>query len=168
MQVQDNIDREKLKILMDMAMLINSNYENLSALLAQIVASAMEVVDADSSSLLTYDSDRNKLKFEVALGPKGLEVKKHILEVKGIAGWVVKNNQGTIINDINADTRFDSTMQAMTEYHNRNMLAVPLRIKGECIGVIEVINKHNNADFTLDDLAVMELFSNQAAIAYFS
>ncbi|HPS43433.1 MAG TPA: sigma 54-interacting transcriptional regulator, partial [Treponemataceae bacterium] len=47
-----------------------------------------------------------------------------------------------------------------------NMLAVPMRVKDECIGVIEILNKQGETGFTLSDLEVLEILANQAAIAY--
>jgi Nif-specific regulatory protein len=40
-----------------------------------------------------------------------------------------------------------------------------MRIKDECIGVIEVINKQEAKDFTQEDLEWLEIFANQAALA---
>ncbi len=166
MGLTENIKREKLDELIKTGLLINSNYSDLTVLLERIVESAMSVVDGDAASLLMLGSDKKKLRFEVAIGPKGLEAKKIIVGLDGIAGWIVKNNKSIIIDDVLNDPRFDSTVQDATGYKNRNMIAVPMRVKDSCIGVIEVLNKKNNQDFDSDDLNVLELFANQTAIAY--
>jgi GAF domain-containing protein len=44
------------------------------------------------------------------------------------------------------------------------MLALPLQVRGETIGVVEVINKKDGA-FTADDEAIAGALANQAAIA---
>lgn len=54
----------------------------------------------------------------------------------------------------------------MTKYVTRNMIAFPMSVKGDCVGVIELINKENNGDFTADDLEILELLGEQAAVAY--
>jgi len=41
-----------------------------------------------------------------------------------------------------------------------------MRVKDECIGVIEILNKQGETGFTLSDLEVLEILANQAAIAY--
>ncbi len=166
MGLTENIKREKLDALINTGLLINSNYSDLTVLLEKIVESAMSVVDGDAASLLMLDADQQKLRFEVAIGPKGVEAKKIIVGLDGIAGWVVKNNKSIIIDDVLNDPRFDSTVQNATGYKNRNMIAVPMRVKEKCIGVIEVLNKKDDQDFDGDDLNVLELFANQTAIAY--
>jgi signal transduction histidine kinase len=44
-----------------------------------------------------------------------------------------------------------------------SLLAIPLRIQGQIIGVLDVVNKEHG--FTQDDVRLIELFANQAAVA---
>jgi len=162
----ESIKRDKLNTLINTSLLINSNYSDLSILLEKIVESAMQVVEGDAASLLMMEPDGDKLRFEIAIGPKGIEAKKIVVGLDGIAGWTVKYNRSVIINDVLSDPRFDPTVQKATGYRNRNMIAVPMRIKDECIGVIEVLNKTGGKNFDSDDLNVLELFATQTAIAY--
>ena len=100
MKLSNTIDTEKLNALIEINTLINSNYSDINALLAHILESAMRLVDGESSSILLLDSSKKNLRFEVALGPKGIEAKKFIVKIdEGIAGWVVANNKSLIVND---------------------------------------------------------------------
>ena len=167
MKLSDAIDKDKLNALIENNILINSNYSNISALLAHILESAMRLVSGDASSLLLVDQKTRTLRFEIALGPKGLEAKKFVVKMdEGIAGWVVKNNRSLIVNDVANDPRFSPAVQQSTGYKTQNMLAVPMRIRDECIGVIEILNKDRGPGFTNADLEVLEIMANQAAIAY--
>lgn len=162
----NSITIERLKTLIEINTRINSHYGDINPLLVSILESVMSVVSCESSSLLLVQKEDNSLRFEVALGPKGAEVKQIKVDKRSIAGWVAQNNQSLIINDVSKDSRFNSSVQSKTNYISRNMIAVPMRINNECIGVIEIINKNENKDFTEDDLAILELLSKQAAIAY--
>ncbi|HNY22557.1 MAG TPA: sigma 54-interacting transcriptional regulator [Treponemataceae bacterium] len=167
MKLSHTIETEKLNALIDINTLINSNYSDINALLAQIIESAMHVVEGDSGSLLLVDEGRKNLRFEVALGPKGLEAKKFVVKMdEGIAGWVVKNNRSLISNDLASDPRYSPTVQKSTGYAIKNMLAVPMRVRNLCIGVIEIMNKKTSEHFSLADLELLEILANQAAIAY--
>jgi signal transduction histidine kinase len=44
-----------------------------------------------------------------------------------------------------------------------SLLAIPLRVGGQIIGVLDVVNKEHG--FTQDDVRLIELFANQAAVA---
>jgi len=167
MKLSNTIETEKLNALIDINTLINSNYSDINVLLAQIIESAMRVVEGDSGSLLLVDEGRKSLRFEVALGPKGLEAKKFVVKMdEGIAGWVVKNNRSLIANDLANDPRYSPTVQKSTGYTIKNMLAVPMRVRNQCIGVIEIMNKKICEHFSLADLELLEILANQAAIAY--
>lgn len=167
MKLSNTIDAEKLNALIEINTLINSNYSDVTALLAHILESAMRLVDGEASSILLVDSNRKYLRFEVALGPKGLDAKKLVVKLdEGIAGWVVKNNRSLIVNDTAHDPRYSPLVQQSTGYKTQNMIAVPMRVKDECIGVIEILNKGSEREFCLADLEVLEILANQAAIAY--
>lgn len=167
MKLSNVIDTEKLNALIEINTLINSNYSDINVLLVHILESAMHLVLGEASSLLLLDANKKTLRFEIALGPKGVEAKKFIVKMdEGIAGWVVKNNRSLIVNDVENDPRFSPAIQQSTGYKTQNMLAVPMRVKEECIGVIEILNKGAEKGFCLSDLEVLEMLANQAAIAY--
>jgi Nif-specific regulatory protein len=161
-----SIDVEKLNTLIEINALINSNYSDVNALLVYILKSAMRLVECESSSILLVE-DENILHFIVALGPKGVEVKTISVKAKGsIAGWVIKNNKTLIINDVPNDPRYMSAIQDKTGYQTKNMIAVPLRVNNNPIGVVELLNKAEKQDFTQSDREIIELLCGQASIAY--
>lgn len=161
------IDVEKLNTLIEINTLINSSYSDIDALLVYILESAMRLVKCESSSILLANKKDNTLRFSVALGPKGSVVKDiPVVRSGSIAGWVAENNQSLIINDVINDPRFYSFVQKQTGYETRTMIAVPMRINNKCVGVIELLNKDGCQDFTQNDLEIIELMSNQAAVAY--
>lgn len=160
------ISLDRLKSLIEINTRINLNYADPDTLLVSILESAMLMVKCEAASLLLVRKEINSLEFYISLGPKNSEVKKILVEKESIAGWVAENCQSVIINDVNSDPRFNSTVQNTTKYVTRNMIAFPMSVKGECVGVIELINKANNGDFTADDLEILELLGEQAAVAY--
>lgn len=164
--IVDSIELERLKTLIDISTRINSNYSDVNALLVYILESAMRLVECEASSLLLINKDDKTLRFVVALGPKGAEAKNIIVDKKSIAGWVAANNQYLIINDVANDPRFSTTVQEKTGYISKTMLAVPMHVKEECIGVIELINKAGERQFNQSDFNILALLANQAGIAY--
>jgi Nif-specific regulatory protein len=160
------IDVQKFNTLIAINSLINSNYMDLHSLLTRILESATRLCEGESSSILMVDRKNRKLHFEVALGVKGAEVKKFTLKFgEGIAGWVAENNKSIIVNDVVNDKRHQHAIPELIGYSSQTMLAVPMRSKDVCIGVIELINKKDGKYFSQDDLEWLEIFANQAAIA---
>ena len=159
-------DTIKVETLIELNSLINSDYADVNILLARIVESAMVLSEGEAASLLLLNKGDRKLYFEVALGSKGSDVQKFSLNLgEGIAGWVAKNNKSLIVNDVEKDDRFFSDISKSVGFQTTSILAVPMRLKDSCIGVIELINKKNNRHFTENDLQWLEIFANQAALA---
>ena len=163
----NSLSLEQLKTLIEINGRINSNYSDINALLVYILESAMRLVHCESSSLLLTKDD-GSLSFVVALGPKGAEAMNIPVSKNSIAGWVSDKNKSLIINNVAGDPRFSTTVQKRTGYVSRNMIAIPMRVKEKCVGVIELLNKADLLPFNDDDLAVLESLADQAGIAYFN
>ncbi|MCL2185102.1 MAG: sigma 54-interacting transcriptional regulator [Treponema sp.] len=160
------IDAKKFHTLIEINSLINSDYKDVHNLLSQIMESATQLCDAQASSLLLMDKEKNELYFEVALGEKGGEVKKFTVKSgEGIAGWVSHNNKSLIVNDAANDKRHLRNIGEEINYTCKTIIAVPMRIKDECIGVLELINKNDEQGFIQEDMEWLEIFANQAALA---
>jgi Nif-specific regulatory protein len=160
------IDVKKFHTLIEINSLINSDYKNVHGLLSHIMESATRLSEAEASSLFLIDKEKKELYFEIALGSKGKEVKKYTVKIgEGIAGWVAQNNKPLIINDLENDKRHLSKIGKEINYTSKTMIAAPMRVKDECIGVLEVINKKGGSGFSQDDIEWLEIFSNQAGLA---
>ncbi len=139
---------------------------DLRQLLELIMNESKEVVDAEASSLMLYDPATNELFFEVALGEKGEAVKQIRLSMgDGIAGAAARNRSTIVVNDAKKDPRHFRRADEVTDFTTRNLIATPMIRSNRLIGVLEVLNKRNNAHFTDDDIRVLEFFAGQAAIA---
>ncbi len=129
------------------------------------ISSITRLIGAEAGSLLLVDKERRELYFEVALGEKGDRVKTIRLKLgEGIAGWVAKHGKAIIVNDVTGDDRFQSRVDRHSRFRTRSIICVPVRIKNDIIGVLEGINRIDG-EFTEKDLSILELFSNQVAIA---
>ncbi len=123
------------------------------------------IMRAEAGSLLLVDEKNKQLYFEVALGEKSKELKEVRLDIgEGIAGWVAKHGRPLIINDVARDKRFQSNVDKKSRFKTRDMVCVPVRIKGKVIGVLQAINRIGGT-FEKEDMRLFQLFSNQVAIA---
>lgn len=160
------IDRNKFETLIEINTLINSGYSDVTDLLKKIIESATRLIEGEASSLLLVNPENNKLYFAIALGAKGPQVQRFSLNMgEGIAGWVAFNNRSLIVNDVHSDNRFFSDISKQIGFPTKAILAVPMRVKDKCVGVIEIINKIDGGNFSEEDLQWLEIFATQAAIA---
>ncbi len=82
-----------------------------------------------------------------------------------IAGWVVRHNQPVVVQDVRNDPRFYRGVDQVVNFETRSILAVPLRVRGKPIGVLEVLNKKDGEPFTEEDTEVLTVLADQAAVA---
>ncbi len=143
-----------------------SSVQDLDKLLQLIIESATGVVRAEAASLLLLDPTTNTLYFKVTTGAKGEEVKEFRIKIgQGIAGHVAKTGQSLLIADAQQDNRWMREISDSIDYETRSMACVPLKINSGTIGVVQVINKKDNTQFTHADMVVLEEFSSLAALA---
>ncbi len=78
-----------------------------------------------------------------------------------LMGWVIKNRNPLIVNDVVGDKRF---VDLAGEYSNlRRLLAVPLQLKDTLIGVICLLNKTDGQEFSNDDARLLTIVATQSA-----
>jgi len=143
-----------------------SSVQDLDKLLQLIIESATGVVLAEAASLLLLDPKTDSLYFKVATGAKGEAVKEFKVKVgQGIAGHVAKTGHPLLIADAQQDNRWMRQISDSIDYETRSMACVPLKINNSTIGVVQVINKRDDTQFTQADMAVLEEFSSLAALA---
>lgn len=151
--------------LVDLAVRLNSTL-NLDELLQLIMASAADLLDAETSSLMLLEEESDELVIEVATGDVGDSVAKtRIPAGAGIAGWTLANRQAAVIDDPESDDRFFSDVAEAVGFETRNLIAVPLLAKDRAVGVVEVINKRDPGGFTSRDVEVAQALAALAAIA---
>jgi PAS domain S-box-containing protein len=155
----------KMSALMEASIIINST-RNLDQLLKIIMQSAEKVMQAEASSVFLIDSERNELFFEVATGPKEEEVKKIRLKMgEGIAGWVAYTGESLLVPDVSKDPRFAKRVDEQTQFITRSVICVPLKVRNQTIGVVQVLNKIGGGSFSKTEIKFLEALASQAAIA---
>jgi HD-GYP domain-containing protein (c-di-GMP phosphodiesterase class II) len=124
------------------------------------------LISCEAASLLLIDEATGELYFEVALGNKGDQVKEiRLNRGEGIAGWVAEHNTPIIINDVKSDPRHAPRFDEKSKFVTRNMICVPMSVRGKVIGVLQAINKLYGGVFTTGDMDLFLSLSHSIAIA---
>jgi len=147
--------------------LLNSEL-NLGNLLDTIMNVAKKVMNADACSLLLVDDNNEELIFQIALSDVGEEIKTMTrLKIgEGIAGNVAKTGEPLIIKDAYQHPQFNSDYDKKTGFETGSILCSPLKVKGEVMGVCQVIHgKKKGVVFQESDLELFLLLCDSAALA---
>jgi signal transduction histidine kinase/putative methionine-R-sulfoxide reductase with GAF domain len=139
---------------------------NIEMVLQRIVDSASEILHAESGSILSANDQKDELVIRIATGEEGaLRLGRIIPITQAIAGEAYADRHSIICNENVVERMIIWEDLAHTTYTVKNILAVPLIVQEEAIGVLEVFNKEKGLPFTEKDAAILEGFAAQAAIA---
>lgn len=142
-----------------------SSISPVDTVLNLIIDNAKKVVHAEAGTLMLLDETDQTLHFHVTKGGVASKLQGQTIALgQGISGRCAATGESILVEDAYADQHFDRSYDAQTGFQTRTMLTVPMRAKDKIIGVIQVLNKTNNALFTDYDLQLLESFSAQAAV----
>jgi len=133
--------------------------------LAATLSQVNELLDVEAASLALVDRDTGFITFELAIGGGNDAVKGLRLEPgQGIVGQSIASGRATLVADVLSDPRWYKGVDQVSGYETRSLMCVPLRVKGQVIGALEVLNKRDGP-FTGDDLRLVTSLGDLAAQA---
>jgi putative nucleotidyltransferase with HDIG domain len=148
-----------------LAGLINSSLDT-QTVLDNALHCAEEFMEAEASSIFLIDEVRGDLYFHVARGERADQVKELRLKIgEGVAGWVAQTEHPLIVPDVSQDPRFSPRVDALSGFHTRSILCVPLTSKGRLVGVVQVLNKKIAAGFDRQDQEMLAMLADHIGIA---
>ena len=126
-----------------------------------IINEATELTHAQQGSLLlTKNHMHASFTTLVRVGTNQHEALVHKMCMV-IAGWILKENDSLLVNDILADSRFKGL--AMLGYPFQSVLGVPIQAGGKILGVLILHNKKDEHEFRETDLRLMNIIASQSA-----
>ncbi|WP_370151122.1 GAF domain-containing protein [Streptacidiphilus sp. EB129] len=134
-------------------------------LLQSVVEVARYVFGAAASSVFLVDGETGDLIFEAVAGEGAGQLPGTRFPAgTGIVGWVATCGQPMLADDL-ADVReFARSAAESTGYVPQSIMAAPLIRRGECIGVLEVLDRGNRTSGELADVDLLALLAAQASI----
>jgi len=160
-----------LSILYDVGRSLNC-VQDLKSLLLNILTQAIAATSAQKGSIMLWDPSTNKLVVRVVKGLPDLKTEERInagedgncialFPGQGVAGKVFSAKKPLIVQQTNNDPEYVNKENTYAQ----SILCVPLLAADDAIGVINITNKNNGQVFNQDDLAMISMLANQAAVA---
>jgi diguanylate cyclase (GGDEF)-like protein len=156
---------EELASMIEIGKALTSSLDS-RAILETIMKQVERLIKPKTWSLLLVDSESGDLIFEIAVSTVSEQLMGVRLERgKGIAGWVAQHGQPLLIPDVRKDERFAEHFDQKLLFTTRSIVCVPMKIKDQVIGVIELINSYEESDFDENDILLISSIADFAAIA---
>ena len=140
-------------------------------LIHQILEMASKALEAERASImLLAEGQSEELVTRIVHGldeeTAPQEFTTRIKSGEGVAGTVLKTGNSIIVNEGHNDPLFKSFSESMSfEQQIRTLISVPLKVKDQVTGVINVVNKVQEGGFNDDDQRLIEALAQQAAMA---
>ncbi len=144
---------------------LNSTFNHVE-LLRQIIDAANELIDTEAASIMLIDPLTGELRFEASSNLNPHEMDEIIIPMEGsIAGWIATHGEPRVIQDVTKEPEHFANVDETIAFKTHNLLGVPMRTHKKIIGVVQAVNKRDNARFTGTDISTLTTLASQAAIA---
>ncbi len=139
---------------------------NYQAFVESVLLTLMRVVKCEASSLLEVDDARQVFRFRASVGQVSDKIKEFTVPFgKGIVGYVAETKVPLIVDDLHQNAVHLKSLSDALGFEARNLIAIPLLIRGRLYGVLEMLNRVGEATFTPADRDLLIAISQSASKA---
>jgi len=166
--VNDSIEIQKLKLAVKELSVLNDiataviTTNDLDQVIELIVCECVAHLNVEQGAIMLLDQSEADDQFRTIVREvdTNSEIVPYHFGVQ-LSGWMIKNQKPLLINDLANDDRFTSL--STEEFPINSILSAPLKTKGKLIGVLNVFNKVNAGDFSMDDQRMLTIIASQSA-----
>ncbi len=148
---------------LDKLMSLNAKLGNDTDLVKRITIisrTIREIIGAERCTLFVRDRNVGSFWTAYADGINYIEIPQG----RGIVSEVCSTGETLIENDVESHEGFDGRVDESSGFSTRSMLAMPVRgFGGECIGVVQLLNKYDDEPFGEGDEKVLQFVINHFA-----
>ena len=153
------ISTEVLATLAEIGEEVNASLD-LDEVLARAAALIKRHIDYEIFGVLMIEGDGSYLRHRFAIGyPRELAENLRIPMGQGITGTAAATGHSVRVSDTSKDPRYINAIESV-----RSELAVPLVVRGKCVGVLDIQSRHLDY-FTRDQQNILTLLGSRLAIA---
>ena len=150
---------EVLATLAEIGEEVNASLD-LDEVLARSAALIKRHIDYEIFGVLMFDGDGSYLRHRFSIGyPRDLAANLRIPLGQGITGTAAATGHPVRVGDTHHDSRYIHAVDDV-----RSELAVPLMLRGKCIGVLDIQSRHPEY-FTREQQNILTLLASRLAVA---
>ncbi len=143
-----------------------SSVHDLDQHLELIMGTVLQMMHTRVVSLLLVNRNTDSLYLKAITGRLKYDQKKRdIIIGKGITGLSAEKGEPIAVPDVSQDPRWDREPSEFTGFEIKSMACVPLKNGPDTIGVLEALDKENGAPFCPEDLKILTVYAEAAALA---
>lgn len=144
-----NEDVQKYESLIELASVLGKQNE-FDEILRIVTAQALSIFNADVASIVMINPRTDNTVKTIIRNGKDIEQQRHHFVQTNVVGWVNKNNQPFITEDLKEDIRFRKNIFEDTLV--KSLICAPLYSEGIAIGYVLVLNENENVIYSQQNL----------------
>jgi PAS domain S-box-containing protein len=144
---------------------LNNSILELEDVLAQVIDKVIQLTGAERGFIMLRNRETGALEFTIARGLDHEQLASDKFTIsRTIVNQVANSGEPLLTDNASNDPRYQG-QQSIVGFSLRSIMAVPLKLREEIIGVVYCDNRIFAGMFKPQDLQLLADFANQAAIA---
>lgn len=140
---------------------------DLLEMVMNILTIALDAAESKDGSILLLDEENDELVFVAVVGDRAAELTDYRIPAgAGVAGWVNLHKKAALVADVRKDDRWISAVDQSIGFHTQSLMAVPLILDNQVLGVMEVVNSRSEDLFNDQDLELLQLVARLASYVF--
>jgi adenylate cyclase len=158
------VELGQLRALAETAGVVNSSLDP-TEVLNRVMDTVIQLTGAERGYIVLKNRDTGEMEYRVARGIDREQLGKSDFVVSSsIVNEVANSGEPVLTENAKEDKRFDGR-ESIVNFQLRSILAVPLKVRDEVIGVVYCDNRIMAGLFKQHEMNLLIAFANQAAVA---
>jgi len=135
----------------------------LDDLLDRLLDLIIEITASEAGTLYLYDATTDELIFKVVKGSPAGEalIGRRLPANTGLAGYALQHRQPFFVEDVANDPRWYRSFGEMGELTLHTMFCIPLMLRAEPVGVVQVFNLPSTSLDGQDEMLLLEVLTSR-------
>lgn len=130
----------------------------------ELLLSIVRIVKCEAGTIFELDQVNQVLFFRAVSGQVSDTVNKFTIPIgQGIVGHVAESRQPTVVDNVADNQKHLRAISAAVGYEARNIVAVPIVVRGQLYGVLELLNRLGEGGFTPQDVELLQYICQMSA-----
>jgi GAF domain-containing protein len=130
----------------------------------EILITILNVVKSEAGSILEVDQENQSLFFRSVVGSSSHRVVNFVIPFgQGIVGYVAESRLPLVVDNVPENKVHLKSIENAVGFEARNLVAVPILIRGRLYGVLELLNRIGEPNYSSADLELLTYLCEMAA-----
>lgn len=156
---------QQLMSLLEASKQLNSNLE-IEEVFQNILLQMVTVIGAEAGTLWVLDPDGEEIRVVAAYGESADKILNiRLKKEEGIAGKVIMSGEPLLIRNVEEHPDWSKRVDQSSGFVTMSMITVPLAVKDNVLGSLQLLNKKGSDFFTEEDVSLAVALASQSAMA---